>query len=268
MAVNEISPADVSGDAAAKAPSVIAEDVNVKYRVIGGRKRDFSPEMGRIRSLLNRSRSHVGAVSEIHAVKGVSFTAYHGESIGLVGLNGAGKSTLLRAVAGLMPLSSGAVYTSSTPALLGVNAALIKSLSGRQNVMIGGLALGLTRRQVEEKFDEIVDFAGVGDFIDLPMKAYSSGMAARLRFAISTVAIPEILMIDEALATGDAAFKRRSRERIAEVKDGAGTVFIVSHTTKTIKRLCDRVIWIHQGELVDDGPTDEVLPRYKEALNS
>src|SRR5699024_580501 len=151
-------------------------------------------------------------------------------------------------------------------ALLGVNAALVPALTGAKNIMIGGLALGLTPDQVHERFDDIVEFSGIGDFINLPMKAYSSGMAARLRFAISTAAVPDILMIDEALATGDAAFRTRSRAKIDQIREHAGTVLLVSHSTKSIVRLCDRAIWIDQGAKVADGPSREVVAEYKSAL--
>lgn len=247
-------------------PSVIVDDVHVRYRVFGGRRQSAAPEMGKFQQLLNRSRSHVGSVSYVHAVKGVSFVAHQGESIGLIGMNGAGKSTLLRAIAGLMPVSAGAIYVDGRSALLGVNAALMRSLSGERNVMLGGMALGLTRQEVRERFDEIVEFSGVGDFIHMPMTAYSSGMAARLRFAISTAAVPDVLLIDEALATGDAAFKTRSRERIEQIRKQAGTVFLVSHSARTVERTCDRAIWIDKGELIDDGPVGEVLRRYRKEV--
>lgn len=263
---------DDNGDSEASAPpplggpSVIVDNVHVRYRVFGGRRQSSAPEMGRFKSILNRSRKHVGSVSHIHAVRGVSFVARHGESIGLIGMNGAGKSTLLRAIAGLMPVTSGAVYVNGRSSLLGVNAALMRSLTGERNVMLGGMALGLSRKQVQERFDEIVEFAGIGDFIYMPMNAYSSGMAARLRFAISTAAVPDVLLIDEALATGDAAFKARSRERIEEIRQQAGTVFLVSHSARTIEQMCDRAIWIDRGVVADDGPVEEVLPRYREEL--
>lgn len=250
---------------AERTPSVVVDDVHVRYRVFGGRKRASGPEMGRIRAMFNRSRRHVGAVTEVHAVRGVSFVAHHGESIGIIGRNGAGKSTLLRAIAGLMPTSSGAVYVAGTSSLLGVNAALVSSLTGERNVMIGGLALGLTPAQVRERFDDIVEFAGIGDFIDLPMKAYSSGMAARLRFAISTAAVPDVLMIDEALATGDAEFRERSAKKIEEIRGHAGTVFLVSHSMRSIERMCDRAIWIEQGQVVADGPAREITAEYRKA---
>ena len=245
-------------------PSLIASHVDVVYRVYGARKIGTvsgAPGNARLARMLRGSGS-VGAVREVHAVKDVSFVAYHGESIGIVGRNGSGKSTLLRALAGLIPPTRGDVYTAGRASLLGVNAVLMRELSGERNVMIGGQALGLSPRQVRERMDDIVSFAGVEDYIDLPMKAYSSGMAARLRFAISTAAVPDILMIDEALATGDSEFRARSKERIAEIREAAGTVFLVSHSDSTVRSMCDRALWLDDGRLVMDGPAEEVVDAY------
>jgi teichoic acid transport system ATP-binding protein len=272
----EADDADVPGapeppehdDATIGTPSLIVDDLHIRYRIIGSGKRQTvtdGPPPSRARRLLNRGSQHVGT-TEVHAVRGVSFVAHHGESIGIVGRNGAGKSTLLRAIAGLIPPSQGTVYVRGTSSLLGVNAALMGQLSGERNIMLGGLALGLTPDQVRKRFDEIVEFAGIGDFVYMPMKAYSSGMAARLRFAISTAAIPDVLMIDEALATGDAEFRARSSAKIREVKDHAGTVFLVSHSNKAITQMCDRAVWIEKGELVMDGPSDEVVAAYAKSL--
>ncbi len=190
-------------------PSLIVDDVHVHYTTYGGRR-------------AHRLRGHVGAVDVVRAVRGVSFVARHGESIGVIGHNGSGKSTLLRAIAGALPTASGAIWTHGNAALLGVSAALMKDLSGERNIVLGGLALGLTRREVDERFDEVVEFAGIGDFLQLPMRAYSSGMGSRLRFAISSASRPDILLIDEALATGDAEFKARSRERVDEIRAARG----------------------------------------------
>lgn len=245
-------------------PAVIADQVHVKYRTYGGRR--HSPDTAARR--LGRARRHVGAVDYVHAVRGVSFVANHGESVGLIGHNGSGKSTLLRTIAGLVPPSSGAVYAAGTPALLGIGGALMRELSGERNIVLGGLALGLSPAEVKASVDDIVDFAGIGDFVQLPMKAYSSGMAARLRFAISTAARPDILMVDEALSTGDADFKQRSRERIGEIVEGAGTVFLVSHSMSTIKQNCRRVLWMHQGGLRMDGAAEEVVDAYQEWVAS
>lgn len=248
-------------------PSLICDDVHVRYRVFGGKRRTVSgPQPGPMRRMLNRTTKHVGAVTEVHAVRGVSFVAHKGESIGIVGRNGAGKSTLLRAIAGLIPLSQGAVYRDGTSSLLGVNAALNSNLSGERNIMLGGLALGLSPAEVRERFDSIVEFSGIGDFVYLPMTAYSSGMSARLRFAISTAAVPDILMIDEALATGDAEFRERSAQKIDEIKDHAGTIFLVSHSTSTIENMCDRAIWIDAGQVKIDGTATEVVAAYTDSI--
>ncbi|MDX3099205.1 ABC transporter ATP-binding protein, partial [Streptomyces sp. ME19-03-3] len=182
-------------------------------------------------------------VRKVHAVRGVSFTAYRGESIGLIGSNGSGKSTLLKAVAGLLPAESGRVYTQGQPSLLGVNAALMNDLTGERNVMLGGLAMGMSQAEVRERYQEIVDFSGInekGDFISLPMRTYSSGMAARLRFSIAAAKSHDVLMIDEALATGDSRFRKRSEARIRELRQEAGTVFLVSHSNGSIRDTCDR----------------------------
>ncbi|WP_166849859.1 ABC transporter ATP-binding protein [Isoptericola sp. BMS4] len=278
----ELEPEDLEGGppvATLGDPVLVVDDLHIVYRVFGGKARQAArsgahveqaaaPRRSFVRRLLSSTTQHVGSVSEVHAVRGISFVARHGEAIGIVGVNGSGKSTLLRAVTGLIPPHSGAVYVAGEPALLGVNAALMPELTGERNIMIGGLALGLTPKQVEERFDEVVEFAGIGDFVYMPMKTYSSGMGARLRFAISSSATPDILMIDEALATGDAAFKARSKARIDEVRENAGTIFLVSHSIGTVEAMCTRVLWVHQGQLVMDGSTSEVLPHYKEFVRA
>lgn len=248
-------------------PSVIASHVSVTYQVFGAKRVGTvagGPRPNRLVELFKGKAPHVGAVREVPAVNEVSFVAHHGESIAIIGRNGSGKSTLLRALAGLIPPSHGEVYLSGQASLLGVNAALMRELSGERNIMIGGLALGLTPAQVREKMPEIVEFTGLEKFIDLPMKAYSSGMQARLRFAISSAAVPDILMIDEALSTGDADFRRRSKDRILEIKEGAGTVFLVSHNARTVRSICDRALWLDQGHLVMDGPVEEVMDAYEQ----
>ena len=254
-----------STDPTANTPVMIADDVHVTYYLHGGRRVNSATERRGISTLFGGGARMTGRRA-VEAVKGVSFVANRGERIALIGHNGAGKSTLLRALAGLMPLSGGAVYAGGDTSLLGVNAALSTSLTGAQNIMLGGLALGLSPQEVKDKFDEIVEFSGLGDFINLPMRAYSSGMAARLRFAISTAAIPDILMIDEALSTGDVKFRKRSMEKMEEVSDHAGTVFLVSHNASTVASFCDRAIWLEQGRVVEDGPVAEVLERYTASM--
>jgi teichoic acid transport system ATP-binding protein len=244
-------------------PTVIADELHIVYRV-NGAKTGRGTATAALSRMLGRGAER--GVRTVHAVKGVTFTAYRGEAIGLIGSNGSGKSTLLRAIAGLLPAERGRVFTDGQPSLLGVNAALMNDLTGERNVVLGGLAMGMSREQIKERYQEIVDFSGInekGDFITLPMRTYSSGMAARLRFSIAAAKDHDVLMIDEALATGDRKFQKRSEERIRELRKEAGTVFLVSHNNKSIRDTCDRVLWLERGELRMDGLTDEVLKEYE-----
>ncbi|MCX4550746.1 ABC transporter ATP-binding protein [Streptomyces sp. NBC_01387] len=254
----------MSAPAPDRTPTVVADDVHIVYKIYG-----TGAGKGSATSALNRivSRKPRPGVREVHAVKGVSFVAYKGEAIGLIGSNGSGKSTLLKAVAGLLPTASGKVFTQGQPSLLGVNAALMSDLTGERNVILGGLAMGMTREEVRERYQDIVDFSGInekGDFISLPMRTYSSGMGARLRFSIAAAKTHDVLMIDEALSTGDAKFQRRSQERIAELRAQAGTVFLVSHSNKSIIETCERAIWLESGTMRMDGPAEEVVAAYEE----
>ena len=249
--------------------SLLVNDLHVSYRVFGAKKVGHGPgqDWGVLGRLVRRGAKQP-AVREVKAVRGISFAAKHGEAIGIIGINGSGKSTLLRAIAGLIPPVAGTVHVAGNPALLGVNAVLMKNLTGARNIMIGALALGLSKKEIRERFDDIVDFAEIGEFVNLPMKTYSSGMGARLRFSISASAIPDILMIDEALATGDAAFRAKSKAKMDEVRESAGTVFLVSHSLNTIMSMCTRVMWVHDGQLVMDGDPKEVCGAYKQFTNA
>ncbi|WP_395293348.1 ABC transporter ATP-binding protein [Kitasatospora hibisci] len=247
----------------AREPTVVVDDVHIVYKVhgAGSGKGSATSAMSRI-----ISRKRAAGVREVHAVKGISFTAYKGEAIGLIGSNGSGKSTMLAAIAGLLPTERGGIYTNGQPSLLGVNAALMNELTGERNVVLGCLAMGMTPAQVRARYQEIVEFSGIndkGDFISLPMRTYSSGMGARLRFSIAAAKTHDVLLIDEALATGDQAFQQRSKARIDELRKSAGTVFLVSHDNASIREVCERTIWIEAGELVMDGPTEEVVGRYE-----
>lgn len=246
-------------------PTVVVSHLDITYRVAGAGGASGPADWGEepFWRTLTRSGRDLTKVHEVRAVQDVSFVARKGESIGVVGTNGSGKSTLLRAVAGLIPPSAGRVWVSDRPSLLGVNPILMNQLSGEKNIYLGAQALGLSRAQVAERFDEIVDFAGIGDAVYLPMRTYSSGMAARLRFAISTALTPEVLLIDEALATGDSDFRERSARRIDAIREQAGTVFLVSHSSSTILDMCDRALWMHRSRLVMDGPVDEVVAAYE-----
>jgi teichoic acid transport system ATP-binding protein len=201
---------------------------------------------------------------EIHAVRGVNLVARRGDAIGVIGRNGSGKSSLLRAIAGLLPPDRGQVFTDGQPSLLGVNAALVRDLTGARNIELGCLAMGMTPQEVREKYDEIVEFSGIGDFVDLPMQTYSSGMAARLRFAIAAAKSHEVLLIDEALATGDRHFRRRSRQRMRELREEAGTLFLVSHSLDVIAESCNRAIWVDKGVIRMEGDPGSVIEAYSE----
>ena len=245
-------------------PTVICDDVHIIYKIHGSGSRSGTP-VSAFRRIITRGKNT--AIREVHAVKGVSFIAYEGEAIGIIGSNGSGKSTLLRAIAGLLPANRGKVYTRGQPSLLGVNAALMNDLTGERNVILGCLAMGMSPAEARAAYQGIVDFSGINerdDFISLPMRTYSSGMAARLRFSISAAKTHDVLMIDEALATGDAQFQLRSEERIRQLRDEAGTVFLVSHNNKSIRDTCERTIWIEAGVLMMDGPTEEVVTAYEQ----
>lgn len=240
-------------------PTVLARNLSVHYRVPTS-DRSHRPEGSKARTL---SRFGWSRTVTVKAVNNVTFVARSGESIGVVGHNGSGKSTLLRVIAGLETPTTGTVLASATPSFLGVNAALLPEMSGLANVRLGLLAMGKMPAEVKAAVPDVLDLAGLGDSIHLPMKTYSSGMSARLRFAIAAAARPEILLIDEALATGDAATKERSEARMAQIRKEAGTIFLVSHAAKTIEEMCTRAIWLHQGEMILDGPAYETARAYR-----
>ncbi len=238
--------------------TLVARNVHVVYRAyLDGRP-----------MLRRRLRGGSAAQSrhrDVHAVRGVDLTLTEGESLGLVGSNGSGKSSLLTGLAGLIELQDGEVLASSRPALLGVGAALNRRLSGRRNIEIGCLALGLSKEAIDERMSSIIEFSGLEDSIDMPMKTYSSGMRARLAFTIATEFSPEILLIDEALSVGDRRFKRRAAQRLEQIRGGAGSIVVVSHNLSEIARMCTRVAWMDQGRLRLVGETEEVLTAYREA---
>lgn len=240
---------------------VVVDDVHVTYRVWTSR----TPAEGE-RKWWQRGSRAVPTKREVHAVRGISFEARQGETIGIIGRNGSGKSTLLRAIAGLIPPNKGSVYADGQPTLLGVSSALVQSLTGARNIELGLLALGMSQKEIASKFDDIVEFSGIGKSIHMPMSTYSSGMGARLKFAIATAITHDILLIDEALSTGDSEFVEKSAARIEELRDEAEAIFLVSHSASAIRAICDRAIWIDAGQIVMDGPTEEVLSKYLESV--
>lgn len=232
--------------------SVVAHGVERTYKV-----RRTQHQRGRLRRLTSRR------TVEVAALKGITVNVQSGEFVGVIGRNGSGKSTLLRILAGLEAPSSGTVLTSARPSLLGVSAALIPDLTGADNIRLGALAMGMTPEEAEGVFDEVIALAGLGDSVYLPMRTYSSGMGGRLKFAISMAAKPEILMIDEALATGDASFAERAQRAANALLERAGTVFMVNHAAQTIEEMCTRAIWLENGRMVLDGDAVEVARKYR-----
>lgn len=201
----------------------------------------------------------------VHAVRGISFDVREGESVGVIGSNGSGKSTMLRTLAGLLEPTSGSVLVRSEPHLFGVGAILMPRATGIENIRLGCLAQGMTAGELTARIDQIVEFAGIGEAIDRPINTYSSGMRARLHFAISVATSPEILLIDEALSVGDKAFKEQSRERIEQIIERAGTVVLVSHSMQQIESMCARVIWLEKGVIRMDGAASDVIAVYEES---
>lgn len=236
--------------------SVRIQDLEVRYRVYEDIVTTTPRPPGTRR--LRRRRT-----VEVHALKGITVDFFSGQAIGIVGSNGSGKSTLLRSIAGLQPKSAGAVLVRGDAHLLGVNAALKSELSGYRNVMLGGLAMGLSQDEVRSRMHDVTEFSGLGDAMGRPMRTYSSGMRARLSFSIATLRTPEILLIDEALAVGDRSFRARSLEKIREIQREANSIVMVTHNLNEIRETCDRVLWLNDGQIVADGSVDDVLGSYE-----
>jgi len=236
--------------------SVEVRDLSVSYRVY----EEASLDLGQLARRGFRSRSK----TTVQALQDVSFDVHVGEAVGIVGSNGSGKSTLLRTIAGLQKRQTGTVLVRGNAHLLGVNAALQKSLSGYRNVTLGGLAMGMSRAEIDAAMPRVEEFSGLSEAMGRPMDTYSSGMKARLAFSIATLQVPDILLIDEALAVGDKNFRKRSLARINEIRDQANAVLMVTHNLKEIRETCSRTIWLDGGRLVADGPVDEVLDLYEQ----
>jgi teichoic acid transport system ATP-binding protein len=234
---------------------VIARDVHVRYQVIGRRQRTLLHRIG--------SRGNQPDQSQIRALRGVNLTAYEGDAIAVIGPNGSGKSTLLAAIAGLLPINSGEVRVSEVPQLFGVGGRLLRDASGKRNIRLGALALGVTPDRMEDVSREIAEFSGLGEALDRPMRTYSSGMRARLHFSIATSVRPQVLLIDEGLAVGDRRFRRRAEARIADLLGGTGTLIQVSHNDRELKRMCNRAVWLSDGEIISEGGVAEILDQYE-----
>ena len=203
---------------------------------------------------------------EFFALKDISFSMDRGESVGLIGLNGCGKSTLLKTIAGVLKPYKGnvRVYGSIAP-LIELGAGFDMDLTAEENVYLNGALLGYSEKQMSEFYDDIVEFSELKPFMETPVKNFSSGMLARLGFAIATVGNPDLLIVDETLAVGDFKFQKKCEKRIQDILSSGTSLLFVSHTISQVERLCKRVIWLEKGQLVKDGPTNVVTKEYKEA---
>ena len=239
-----------------RAPAVRVEDLWIAFRATRERRQTFRSAVVGMRDRAKRSML-------IEALRGVSFEVPSGSVYGVIGRNGAGKTTLLRTIAGILPPTAGrvAVWGRVTP-LLSLGVGFNRELTGRENILLGGLTSGLTAEEVAMHSAEIEEFAGLGEAIDFPMRTYSSGMFGRLAFAIAAHLEPEILLIDEALAAGDAAFKLKCMGKIVELCERDCTVLIVSHGLEVVKALATRCVWLDRGIVRMDASAEEVISAY------
>ncbi|MBV9494999.1 MAG: ABC transporter ATP-binding protein [Acidobacteria bacterium] len=229
--------------------------VTVRYR----ERKIRSLKEAVIRTVLGHQRS-----DWFYSLRDVSVSIGQGESVGVVGANGAGKSTLLRVAAGITSPSAGVAITRGTIApVMELGTGFEAELSGRENIFFNGALLGRSRNDMRTRIDEIINISGLDQFIDLPLRTYSTGMTARLAFAVATTIDAETILLDEILAVGDAAFQRQCNDRIERFVNGGHTVVIVSHDLEAIERLCPRAIWISDGQLAADGPSAEVIAKYQ-----
>lgn len=206
--------------------------------------------------------------TEFWALKNVSFTVEKGERLGILGFNGAGKSTLLKTIAGVLKPTKGSVSVHGVIApLLELGAGFDSNYSGKENIFLYGATMGYSRKYIQERYEEIVEFSELRDFIDVPVKNYSSGMKARLGFAIATAVDPEVLILDEVLSVGDAKFRKKSEAKVTQMFDKGVTVLFVSHSTEQVRRLCDKAIILEKGTIIARGEVNEVCDIYDKHVN-
>lgn len=236
---------------------------NISMRFNLGIEKNFSLKQFFIDFLSGKRRKK----SDFWALKDVSFEVQKGEVIGFVGGNGAGKSTLLKLVAGVMKPTNGkiAVYGNICP-MIELGAGFDMDLTARENIYLNGAVLGYSKKFIDSKFNEIVDFSELHDFLDVPVRNFSSGMVARLAFSVATIVDPEILIVDEILAVGDIAFQQKSERKMMEMITGGTTVLYVSHSVEAIKKICSRVVWIDHGQIVKIGDAKTICDEYKKEM--
>jgi len=235
------------------------KDLNLKYKFIKSRelKTSFFPFL--------KGKRDTGRYKEVHALKDINLNIEKGKKVGIIGANGAGKSTLLRTIAQVFEPDSGTIKVNTdSVSLLALGVGFQNELSGYENIYLNGVLLGFTKKTLDEKIDEIIEFSELGDFIEAPVKSYSSGMKSRLAFSIVASLEPELLLVDELFSVGDAAFQEKSEKKMAELITHNRTVVMVSHTLKHIERFCDVVVWMHKGEIKDIGSPKEMIEAYRQ----
>ncbi|MCT0508326.1 ATP-binding cassette domain-containing protein [Lactococcus cremoris] len=206
---------------------------------------------------LNRDKEQ-----EFWALRNVSFEVHDGETIGIIGLNGSGKSTISTLISGTMTPTTGALEVNGDVSIIALGTGLIPNLTGRENIHVVGLMMGMTNKEIENKLDDIINFSELGPFIDQPLKTYSSGMKAKLSFSIAAYQDPDILIIDEVLSVGDGTFGQKSADKMFEFREQGKTILLISHDMLAIEKWCDKVLWLHYGEVKGYGSTEEILPQY------
>lgn len=242
--------------------------VVLKVDKVGMRFNLSAEKVDNLKELVIKSLKRQIRFQEFWALKDVSFELNKGERLGILGFNGAGKSTLLKVIAGVLKPSEGAVMAKGKIVpLLELGAGFDSQYTGAENIYLYGAVLGYTKEFIKEKYDEIVEFSELGDFIDVPIKNYSSGMKARLGFSIATVVEPEILILDEVLSVGDAKFRKKSENKIREMFDRGVTVLFVSHSLEQVIRLCDKAILLEHGKIIAQGSVNEVSAIYEKKMN-
>lgn len=239
------------------------ENLSVRYTI------NIDNKITMKNALMRASRGERVKTKVVEAVNDLSLEVKHGTVLGIVGANGAGKSTLMRTIAGILPPTQGRVSVNGkVSTLLALGVGFNQSLSGRDNIILGGLAAGMTLSQISEKTDEIAKFADLPDgFLDVPVRTYSAGMYSRVAFSVAVNISPDILLLDEALSTGDATFKEKSFNRLRELCEQARTILIVSHALSSLNELCDSVLWLHQGRIREIGKPEQVTDNYLKYLN-
>lgn len=243
-------------------PSISVRDVSITYRTTFEKRPT-------LKSAVMRAGRGERLVREIEAVKNISFDVHTGSVLGIVGSNGAGKSTIVRAIAGILPPSSGEIQVRGrVSTLLALGVGFDANLSGHENVILGGLAAGYSRAEIEAKFEEISDWTELGDFLEMPMRAYSSGMYSRLAFAVAIHMEPDILLVDEALSAGDARFKKKATEKMMSLVREARTMVFVSHALATLEEMCTEAIWLDKGRLMERGTPAEVVKAYSKFVDT